>query len=506
MKSLSALASFSAFVVALAVAPRALAADPPALPAPDKPAGLRDADPPRVPFTPLPAAGQPAAPTSESGTGLAAPSAAPAPPASDDARTQARADALERRLSELEAKVRTEEAERAKAPSSMLKGLSLQFYVQPQFLTVVTNAAGSVNGGNGGLLPPGVRSFGGTGALPTGIQPNDLTARADGSTTNTTFFRLRRTRLKAVFEPAAWVRGTLVLDAYPIGSGTTFARDIIATGIVHWSDDVVTELNAGMFKVPISYELTQSSRDRPFVERSAGTRVMFPGERDIGVWIHTSALKKRLQTDLAVINGLTQGEPTFSSLPDLDRGKDLVLHANYNFGPADLGAGFYAGTGQRVDVKDLRFRSFRRWAVRAEGGVHHTFVKALGETRLLGELTFSQNMDRGTTYAFDVAASPTNPAVTPRDLPERAFFVRLEQDLGRYLFAGLRFDQYAPDTSMTDNAVSSTDLLLGVNLGPKMRVGAEYIYVLDDVHAPGANPVGREFHIVSTYVQIRYDP
>ncbi len=503
MKSLSRLSSLTASVMIAALAPPALAADPPA-PAPDKPAGLRDADPPLVPFTPLPASERPPAPTSESGSGLAASGAAPPAP-SASASADARADALERRLADLEAKVRAQEAERAKAPASVLKGLSFGFYVQPQFVTVITNAAGSLNGGNGGLLPPGVRSFGGTGALPTGIQPNDLTARADGSTTNTTFFRLRRTRLKAVFEPASWVRGTLVLDAYPIGSGTTFARDVLATGIVHWSDDVVTEINAGMFKVPLSYELLQSSRDRPFIERSASTRVMFPGERDTGVWIHTSALKKKLQTDLAVVNGLTQGEPTFSSLPDLNRGKDVVLHANYNFGPADLGGGFYGGTGQRVDAKDLRFRTFRRWAVRAEAGVHHTFVKALGETRLLGELTFSQNMDRGTTYAFDVAASPTNPAIAPRDLPEHAFFVRLEQDLGRYLFAGLRFDQYVPDTSMTDNAVSSTDLLLGVKLGSRMRVGAEYIYVLDDVHAPGQSPVGREFHIVSTYVQIRYD-
>ena len=96
--------------------------------------------------------------------------------------------------------------------------------------------------------------------------------------------------------------------------------------------------------------------------------------------------------------------------------------------------------------------------------------------------------------------------MTPRDLPEHGFFVRLEQDFGKWLFGGFRFDRYAPDTSATDNAVSSSDVLLGVNLGSKMRVGAEYIYVVDDIHAPGAAPAGREFHIVSSYVQIRYDP
>ena len=47
----------------------------------------------------------------------------------------------------------------------------------------------------------------------------------------------------------------------PFGGWGTVARNVEADGIIHWSEDIVTDIGAGMFKIPFGYEVLQSDAD-----------------------------------------------------------------------------------------------------------------------------------------------------------------------------------------------------------------------------------------------------
>jgi hypothetical protein len=443
-----------------------------------------DADPPRLNFN-APLAQSPA---SESGTGVAAPDAA----VRSDSTLEARLKALE-------------EAGGSKSKSAFPK-VSLSAYAQPQFITVFTNAAASLNAGGGGALPTGFRNLGGSGALPVGIDPNDVTPREDGTTTNTTVFRIRRARFKAMFEPTSYARVLFEIEAFPIGTGTSNVRLALATGIVKWSDDVVTEIGAGITRLPLTLELQQSSKERPFMERSVAVRTLFPGDTDVGIFTKTTALKKKLRLDLGLVNGLTVGEPRFAQLPDLDRGKDGFGVASYTLGPLTGLVSFYGGTGDVLDFKRGVFSSYKRYMFNVGFDFQRTFTEKLGQTRAVAEFKLAHNLDRGLVYPFAAPAlTPATAAVGVQDRDSRAFFVRVEQELGKHLLAGVRYDHYLPNVQVDDNSYHGLGALAAVQFGQALRWSFEYLYALDRAHAEGQPAPNREFHVLSSQLQVRYD-
>jgi hypothetical protein len=447
--------------------------------------GRGDADPPRLNFN-APIAN---APASESGTGLAAPEAASSSSASFEARLKA-----------------LEEAGAERKPKSEFPKFSLSAYAQPQFITVFTNAAASLNAGGGGAIPPGFRNVGGSGALPVGIDPNDVTPREDGTTTNTTVFRIRRARFKAMFEPTSYARILFEIEAFPIGTGTSNVRHALASGILHWSDDVTTEFAAGITRLPVTLELQQSSKERPFIERSVAIRTMFPGDTDVGIFTKTTALKKKLRLDLGLVNGVTVGEPRFAQLPDLDRGKDGFGVASYALGPLTALVSFYGGTGDMLDFKRGIFASYKRYAFNIGLDFQHTFSEKLGQTRAVTEFKLAHNLDRGLVYPF-AAPSLTSPSapVGVQDRNGRAFFFRVEQELGKHVLAGVRYDHYLPDVQVDDNSYHGLGALAALRVGEALRWSFEYLYASDHAHAEGQPVPNREFHVLSSHLQVRYD-
>ena len=81
----------------------------------------------------------------------------------------------------------------------------------------------------------------------------------------------------------------------------------------------------GIFKLPFGYEVLQNDADRPFIERSWGEQNLMPGEFDTGARAYTTWAKdeRRSWRRSRVVNGQTEGEPTFSLDPDLNQGKGL---------------------------------------------------------------------------------------------------------------------------------------------------------------------------------------
>lgn len=401
--------------------------------------------------------------------------------------------ALEARVAALEAKLARRKPPAEDGPGSLWRHLKIGGFVQPQLLVQSVNAAAS-NNQIGGALPPG-------------ISANDVIAQADGTTTNGTFFRLRRTRLRTTFETDA-MRFYVQIEALPTAGEApqppTIVRNAEATGKIRWSDDALTEVTAGLFMVPFRYELTETSNVRPFVERTSFAQNAFPLERDLGVHVKTTALGQKLTVDLALVNGQRLGEGKFVVLPDLNPSKDFVGWASYAFGPMLVGFNGYVGRGQAVDGANLRFKQFDRWALNLFAQAKGTLVPVLGETRLLTELTFGTNMDTGVRYATGLPAIPATFTANVTSTRQRAFYARLEQELGSVALVGYRYDVYVPDYELKENGRDTHTFLAGARFSQNLRWTNELSIVTDEVHAPGTLPPGKRLLALSSVLQAQF--
>jgi hypothetical protein len=456
----------------------------------------KDTEPPPIapPAPPPWTSGQP---TSTSGTQLMPPTQ----PAQAGAGTMTPEQeiALDNRIKMIEERLAAEEkdSQANREKLSWLRKLRLSGFIQPQLLWQSFNSEAS----------PNVSST--TGQLPPGIGANSIIAKSDGTTTNGNFFRLRRARLKFEYFPTDYARLAIEIDPMPTGGsggpGTgTIARNVEAVGIIKWDKDLTSEIGMGIFKVPISGLLMQSDVDRPFAERSWYEQNLFPGDFDTGARATLHALDKKLNAVIAVINGVTIGQQHYTLLPDFNKGKDLVVRASYDAGPVDFGISGDYGQGQTIDSANLRFKQYPRWAANFEVGVHHTFIKDLGRTKLNSELIFAQNMDRGTKYAFALPTIPVNINDDVVNIDQRGFQLRLEQELTEWALFAFRYDHYTPNSDIANNGRHTYGLVGGVNPTKGLRLLVELDHAIDEVHRPGAAPANKQIETFSTMLQARF--
>jgi hypothetical protein len=418
-------------------------------------------------------------------------------PALASALNAQEAAALEDRVRALEARLAADEATSGNAMPEWVSKFHISGFIQPQLLVQSYNTAASPN-----LI---------AGALPPGVSPNDAIAKTNGTTTNGTFFRLRRARLKTEFMPTEGTRLVFEFDPTPaggqIGGTGTIARQVEAQGIAKWSPFVTTEFAGGIFKLPFGFEVLQNDADRPFIERSWGEQNMTPGEFDTGARAYTTWAKdgRSFGLQLAVVNGQTEGEPGFSLDPDLNRAKDFVGRTFFDFGDwAEIGASGYYGVGQTVDPVELRFKQFQRWAGNGEINLRHTFSETVGATKIFAEATFAQNMDRGVHYAFALPAIPATITSNVTNMKERSLWVRLEQDLSKWATLGLRWDEYTPDISQTSNARDTFGVVGVAHFTPWLQAMLEYDHAIDHVHPNGAPAPDRLIDMGSAVLQARF--
>jgi hypothetical protein len=426
--------------------------------------------------------------------------APPAPPAAPPQRVVVADKALEKRVTELEHEVTTMRAQAASAPTAQsdpalaeklawLRMFSLSGYVQPQLLW-------QFYGDNANPNPPG---FG----------PNQVTARPDGTTTNGDYFRLRRARVKLEFAPSDYARFVFEIDPTPAGGVNangpgTILRQVEAIGVARWSPDVRTDFGAGIFAVPFGFEVQEYDPDRPFIERSWAEQNLLPGQYDIGARAHTTFLQRRGLVQVALVNGQTEGEPSFAILPDLNQGKDVVGRVAYRLGGLRFGVSAMGGQGQTVNGAARAFKDFARWAVNGELGMTYVFSRDLGETRLLGELTVAENYDRGVHYGFAVPAIPASIGADVASLDELGWYVRLEQELTHWATLGVRYDTYTPDSSQGTDSRDTFSFVGVVHFTKGLQYMLEYDHATDNVHVPGAPLPSRHYDTVSNVLQARF--
>lgn len=419
---------------------------------------------------------------------------APPPPAGMTAEERA---TFEGRIRELEARIAASEAILLSNPElAWLRRFHLSGFIQPQILIQSYNTAASPN-----LIK---------GALPAGIGANDTIAKSNGTTTNGDYFRLRRARLRTEFMPTDGTRIVFEIDPTPaggqIGGTGTIARTIEAQGSARWSEHLTTEFAMGVFKLPFGYEVLQSDADRPFIERSWGEQNLTPGEFDTGARAYTkwSDAGQSAVFQIAVVNGQTEGEPTFSLDPDLNQGKDLVGRVNLALVEwLDFGGSGYFGVGQEVNAAALRFKQFNRWAANGEVGIH-AFYPGLGNTKMYAEITFAQNLDRGVHYAFALPAVPANINAPVVSLDERNLWARIEQDLTHWVTLGVRWDEYTPDTSQSNDARDTFGVVGVVHYNDWLQTMLEYDHAIDHVHAAGTVATDQQIEMGSGVLQARF--
>lgn len=429
------------------------------------------ADPPLLP---PPSANQP---TSTSGTDVAPPSgAAPVPVIVGD--SNAKSDEARGRVLELETRLALDEARMKTLEDDLgpLRHLKVQGYVQFQYQYQSFDAAASPNRIDG--------------KLPPGISPNDVIAKPDGTTTNANRFRLRRTRLRTIYETDI-LRVFLQVDLLPAGGPTatqgTIARNAEATGVARWNKDIKTEFTGGLYQVPFLFETVESSMYRPWIERTSASQNMFPSERDLGVHAKTFINKDAITVDVGILNGDRIAEKTFVLQPDLNASKDFFAAATTHVGPFTGLLSGYVGRGHAIDATALRVKNFNRLAANLGVMVAHPFVKKLGETKVMSELGFGTNMDTGVTYPFAVPSIPKNFSDGVTDHNERWFYVRLDQELTKWGIAGFRFDTYTTDSSLENNSRHTYGLMGGLRFSKLLRLINEGTYAVDNIHADGAS-------------------
>jgi hypothetical protein len=246
-----------------------------------------------------------------------------------------------------------------------------------------------------------------------------------------------------------------------------------AEASLHYFDDdsgvPLINFAVGLFDTPFGYELIESPRVRPFMERSTASRALFPTEPDVGA---------RLNGGLGFFRwsvALLNGQPIDLKLPypgqSPIQAKDILFRAGIDTpaGP-DLriaggvsvlnGKGFSPGqdagksiiqwrdineNGSIDGITELEgstgaaatpSQTFSHWALGAD--LELRYESALGATNFHGEIVAANNLDRG-LYVADPILLGTNTR-------ELGFAVALTQDITEYGIAGIRYDYYDPNS------------------------------------------------------------
>jgi hypothetical protein len=332
-----------------------------------------------------------------------------------------------------------------------------------------------------------------------------------GTPLNQDRFLLRRTRLKVSRD---WLYGGAMIefDANTV-KGPAIGLQHAEVSLAYRNPDhtPLVSLTMGLFDNPFGREVVESPKERPFMERSFGSREFFPAEPDLGVRLAGQVAWFRYA--VAVVNGQPLGDRTGFILQDPNSHKDVLgrvgvavdlpsgLHVTGGVSVLN-GKGFHAGTDATkntttwvdlnengvIDAGELQgvsgraatpAQNFDRWAVGADLGFE--LASSIGETRLFGELSAGSNMDRNVFIADPITAG--------FDQREFGYYVALIQEFKSGPIVGFRYDSYNPNSDFLDRqagtlvptteTVSTYAPLVGFQVPHRARLVLEYDVIRD---------------------------
>ncbi|MEO7033027.1 MAG: hypothetical protein ABI335_04345 [Polyangiaceae bacterium] len=368
-----------------------------------------------------------------------------------------------------------------------------------------------------------------------GHQDSEDQLQQGGALLNQNRFLLRRTRLKVARD---WQYGGMMveLDANTV-KGPAIGLQHAEVSLAYRNPDQtpLVQFTMGLFDNPFGREVVESPRERPFMERSFASREYFPAEPDLGFRISGQVAWFRYA--VAVVNGQPLGDRTGYILQDPNSHKDVLGRVGVDVTmPSSLrvvggvsvlnGKGFHPGTDATKNTLTWRdnvsedgivqlpeivgtqglaataSQSFDRWLVGADLGFE--LHSKLGSTHLFSEFTVASNMDRN-----QFIADPTTGGFAEREF---GWYVALYQEFAHGAVAGVRYDQYQPNSDFFDSrggksipttqTVSTLSPLIGFQVPHKARLVAEYDFIHDSMarNALGV-PVDRKNNIITLRLQ-----
>lgn len=258
----------------------------------------------------------------------------------------------------------------------------------------------------------------------------------------------------------------------------------IQTGQVGWAlpgadaGEALVRVRAGLFLIPFGALVPSGARARYFMEQPTFLRALFPGDIDAGANI--DGAYGLVRYSIAAMNGAPVGDAQWagrdpsSSYDVMGRlGTDVPLPHRGRFVvgvSAVTGRGLHAGTPPTKDSLQWRdenqdgiiqvtelvdvpgspaipSQTFSRNALDLDATVHWC-LRELGQGQLEFEGAIAKNLDRDVVYADPIARS--------RDVRELGFSLALEQDLGPFALAGVRYDRYDADRDAIERAGVAT--------------------------------------------------
>ncbi|HEX7451225.1 MAG TPA: porin [Polyangiaceae bacterium] len=348
-------------------------------------------------------------------------------------------------------------------------------------------------------------------------------------------FLLRRTRLKLLRD---WQYGGLMveLDANTV-KGAAIGLQHAEVSLAYRNQDYspLVQVTFGLFDNPFGREVTESPRDRPFMERSLASRGFFPAEPDLGLRISGQAAWFRYS--VAVVNGQPLGDRTGFALQDPNAHKDVLGRVGVDATPSAAlrviggvsvlnGMGFHPGTDATkntviwrdnisedglVTLPELNgvsgvaaqpAQNFKRWLLGADLGFD--VRSKLGVTHLYGEVSLGSNMDRNLFIA--------DPVTTGLDARELGWYLAAYHECSEGPIAGFRVDQYNPNSDVADaragklipltETVTTYAPLVGFQVPHKARLVAEWDIIHDAMARNTLGvPVDKKNNIVTIRLQ-----
>jgi hypothetical protein len=320
-------------------------------------------------------------------------------------------------------------------------------------------------------------------------------------------FLVRRARLKLLGE---WKFAEAVIELNgDTESGFNFNLEK-AEATLHYRPDPdkvsIAQATLGLFDVPFGFELPESSRSRPFMERTTMNRAFWPGEPDLG--LRLSGGLSFFRWTIAAVNGHPLGDPQYPGQDPIGP-KDAVFRFGVDTAPRkDLtiagnvsvleGMGFHPGTSATpatVEWQDMfgsgdlvpadlvgvpaeaavPSQNFQHWAV--GGDVEVAYRSPIGRTKVYGELVLAQNLDRGIFIADPVANEGNN-------IRELGWYVGVVQEICDYGLVGFRYDYYNPNADFFgyragqllpfNDSISTFSPLVGVVIPHRAKFLVQY--------------------------------
>jgi HAMP domain-containing protein len=277
----------------------------------------------------------------------------------------------------------------------------------------------------------------------------------------------------------------------------------------------IAQATLGLFDVPFGFELPESARSRPFMERTTMNRAFWPGEPDLG--LRLSGGIAFFRWTIAAVNGHPLNSPQYPG-QDPIAAKDAVFRFGVDTAPRkDLtiagnvsvleGTGFYPGTsatassvewnnaaaagGILVPATGLQgvpaeaatpSATFPHWAVGADLEVG--YKSPIGKTKLYGELILAQNLDRGMFIADPAQPNQSLGFQAGVNVRELGWYVGIIQEITEYGLVGFRYDYYNPNADFFEyrgpnllpfsDAISTFSPLVGVVVPHRAKFLVQY--------------------------------